>query len=213
MRKIERVRVRLSKVHDYDLWCLYQTLGSVSFSHMIHEILICYVTQGEYKVPLITIWEAPEIGVKERAKVFNVRIPVKYADKINTLLQNVHEGKRSAFIKTLMRTYLMPILLDPFYEDKQAQASTLIKTNDIAPKQNVTINENKEIKKAISQDIGSEISHIGENKKEKVVENDVMENGASQNTSNISDANRKKEQPKDDGFNDLADLFGGFTVS
>ena len=107
----------------------------------------------------------------------------------------------------------MPILLDPFYEDKQAQASTLIKINDIAPKQNVTINENKEIKKAISQDIDSEISHIGENKKEKVVENDVIQNGASQSTSNISDANREKEQPKDDGFNDLADLFGGFIVS
>lgn len=209
MRKIERVRVRLSKVHDYDLWCLYQTLGSVSFSHMIHEILICYVTQGEYKVPLITIWEAPEIGVKERAKVFNVRIPVKYADKINTLLQNVHEGKRSAFIKTLMRTYLMPILLDPFYENKKAEIDIAIKTEKFASKQKENANTNNESKHDVSQAISSGSSRIDRSEKNEIHEHSDIQNNTSENT---SDTTSKKES-EDDGFNDLANLFDGFTVS
>lgn len=209
MRKIERVRVRLSKVHDYDLWCLYQTLGSVSFSHMIHEILICYVTQGEYKVPLITIWEAPEIGVKERAKVFNVRIPVKYADKINTLLQNVHEGKRSAFIKTLMRTYLMPILLDPFYENKKAEIDIAIKTEKFASKQKENANTNNESKHDVSQAISSGSSRIDRSEKNEIHEHSDIHNNTSENT---SDTTSKKES-EDDGFNDLANLFDGFTVS
>lgn len=209
MRKIERVRVRLSKVHDYDLWCLYQTLGSVSFSHMIHEILICYVTQGEYKVPLITIWEAPEIGVKERAKVFNVRIPVKYADKINTLLQNVHEGKRSAFIKTLMRTYLMPILLDPFYENKKAEIDIAIKTEKFAAKQKENANTNNESKHDVSQAISSGSSRIDRSEKNEIHEHSDIHNNTSENT---SDTTSKKES-EDDGFNDLANLFDGFTVS
>lgn len=209
MRKLERVRVRLSKVHDYDLWCLYQTLGSVSFSHMIHEILICYVTQSEYKVPLITIWEAPEIGVKERAKVFNVRIPVKYADKINTLLQNVHEGKRSAFIKTLMRTYLMPILLDPFYEDKKAEIDIAIKTEKFASKKKENANTNNESKHDVSQAISSGSSRIDRSEKNEIHEHSDIQNNTSENT---SDTTSKKES-EDDGFNDLANLFDGFTVS
>ena len=211
MKKIERVRVRLSKVHDYDLWCLYQTLGSVSFSHMIHEILICYVTQSEYKVPLITIWETPEVGIKERAKVFNVRIPVKYADKINTLLQNVHEGKRSAFIKTLMRTYLISILLNPFYENKKAEIDVSIKTEKFDSKKKENINTNNESKQDVSQGISSKVSYIDRSEKNEIQEHSAIQNDPSQNTSDIA---YKKEHPEDDdGFNDLANLFGGFTVS
>ena len=211
MSRIERVRVRLSKVYDYDLWCLYQTLGNVSFSHMIHEILICYVTQSEYKVPLITIWETPEIGIKERAKVFNVRIPVKYADRINTILQNVHAGKRSAFIKTLMRTYLISILLNPFYEDKQSLINTTIKTGNIDSRQNIITNTGDETEKQVSQAVASEILYINGNAEKEIQENDPMQNDTLKNTSNTN--HDKKPLKEDDGLNDLADLFGGFTVS
>lgn len=193
-----RVKVRLSKVYDYDLWCLYKTIGNVAFTRMIKDILTCYINHTEYHIPVILYWETPSIATKEAVRVFNLRLKREEYAQILEELQKIAENKTSAFIKSVMRAYLSTLLLTPFYmtsESKSLQSDKHDQKNKLCDTQQKT----RKFELRNELDLQNETGLQQDNSK------------LSEQTFNKKSTSTENVEIGDLG--DLADLFGGFTVN
>lgn len=204
----ERVSIRLSKVYDYDLWCLCQTIGRVAFSQMIREILVCYATNTTYKIPTITIWDVPDSEKKERAKVLSIRVPSKYREQITPILENVPDGRKAIFIKTLARIYLTSILLEPFYAkipERRSVTGQVAREQEM-PKQTVP-NQKTQTKKEKEKITIKNIDEKSEEQGNKcnAEEHDTTERQPEQRQESVEDDVNQKLVEKENSKTDVAE--------
>lgn len=112
----DRLIVRLSRSHDYDLYCLYLSIGKKEFHKITKACLSSYVEDKEYYPIQISVWKIPEVGNK--ADVITVNLSFNANMKtVTDFLETIGGGKRSLFIKTVIRFYYLPQMLKIYGKD------------------------------------------------------------------------------------------------
>lgn len=133
----DRLKIRLSRPYDYDLYCLYLSIGKKEFSKITRKILSSYINKEEFEPEEITNWVIPEAGDKGIAVTCNLSFD-KESGNIIQELQKIPEGKRGSFVKTLIRIYYAEKLL-PVYFNRNTNIGEVAKR----PKKKIT--KNKEV--------------------------------------------------------------------
>ena len=118
MPTLYRVKIRISRVYDYELYCLYRTIKEREFSKLARDILVSFTRNEQFSLPYITDWVIPENGDKKSIAVCYLTIPETMTDVIN-ILENITDSKKSAFIKAIMKTYLADLILPLYFQDSQ----------------------------------------------------------------------------------------------
>ncbi|MCD8083343.1 MAG: hypothetical protein LUE86_07560 [Clostridiales bacterium] len=113
-----RVKIRLYRAHDYDLLSLYMTVGSREFAHIVRDVLRCYVAGAVYDPSGIDVVDAIPTEDKTAPGPCHLTIDDRMK-KETALLLSIKEYKRPAFIKTLLRAYLINILAPIYFDDGQ----------------------------------------------------------------------------------------------
>lgn len=115
---MERIKVRLSRPYDFDLYCLYLTVGKKRFAQIMRDILKCYVDGTEYQAQHISEWHIPEPGDKGIAVTSYLSIGED--SEAAKLLSSIEGGKAAAFIKCLVRIYYGTALVQVYLPHAEA---------------------------------------------------------------------------------------------
>lgn len=124
-----RARLRLSRTHDYELYCLYRTLGERQFSGLLRRLLVCYKNKEVPESITVEVWDIPENGDKGAAVTCYLSVP----EETEEILQCVKENRRGAFIKALARSYLANVLMSVYFVDEQAPGACIVPVVSGAP--------------------------------------------------------------------------------
>lgn len=191
MPTLYRVKIRISRVYDYELYCLYRTIKEREFSKLARDILVSFTRNEQFSLPYITDWVIPENGDKKSIAVCYLTIPETMTDVIN-ILENITDSKKSAFIKAIMKTYLADLILPLYFQDSQVgsrRSQTRLK------KKPFTLNKTSEKMK-------SELSSL--------LENDIHKE---KSTAESKDENISVEsETTTNDIDDMAALFGGIKI-
>lgn len=114
----ERLKVRISRSYDYDLYCLYLTVGKKQFSQIVKDALLSFVTETEYEPSLIKEWVVPEAGSKKNTITINLSFDNSMTEVLNCLAR-IEGGKKGSFIKTVLRIYYASQMVEIYTGDKQ----------------------------------------------------------------------------------------------
>lgn len=191
MPTLYRVKIRISRVYDYELYCLYRTIKEREFSKLARDILVSFTRNEQFSLPYITDWVIPENGDKKSTAVCYLTIPETMTDVIN-ILENITDSKKSAFIKAIMKTYLADLILPLYFQDSQLD---LRRSQTRLKKKPVTLNKTSEKMK-------SELSSL--------LENDIHKEttAAESKDKNIS----VESEITTNDIDDMAALFGGIKI-
>ena len=191
MPTLYRVKIRISRVYDYELYCLYRTIKEREFSKLARDILVSFTRNEQFSLPYITDWVIPENGDKKSIAVCYLTIPEAMTDVIN-VLENITDSKKSAFIKAIMKTYLADLILPLYFQDSQLDSR---RSQTRLKKKPVTLNKTSEKMK-------SELSSLLENDihKEKIAAESKDENISVESETTTND------------IDDMAALFGGIKI-
>lgn len=191
MPTLYRVKIRISRVYDYELYCLYRTIKEREFSKLARDILVSFTRNEQFSLPYITDWVIPENGDKKSIAVCYLTIPETMTDVIN-ILENITDSKKSAFIKAIMKTYLADLILPLYFQDSQLDSRRL---QTRLKKKPVTLNKTSEKMK-------SELSSL--------LENDIHKEttAAESKDDNIS----VESETTTNDIDDMAALFGGIKI-
>lgn len=191
MPTLYRVKIRISRVYDYELYCLYRTIKEREFSKLARDILVSFTRNEQFSLPYITDWVIPENGDKKSIAVCYLTIPETMTDVIN-ILENITDSKKSAFIKAIMKTYLADLILPLYFQDSQLESR---RSQTRLKKKPVTLNKTSEKMK-------SELSSF--------LENDIYKEttAAESKDKNIS----VESETTTNDIDDMAALFGGIKI-
>lgn len=191
MPTLYRVKIRISRVYDYELYCLYRTIKEREFSKLARDILVSFTRNEQFSLPYITDWVIPENGDKKSIAVCYLTIPETMTDVIN-ILENITDSKKSAFIKAIMKTYLADLILPLYFQDSQLDSR---RSQTRLKKKPVTLNKTSEKMK-------SELSSF--------LENDIYKEttAAESKDKNIS----VESETTTNDIDDMAALFGGIKI-
>lgn len=191
MPTLYRVKIRISRVYDYELYCLYRTIKEREFSKLARDILVSFTRNEQFSLPYITDWVIPENGDKKSIAVCYLTIPETMTDVIN-ILENITDSKKSAFIKAIMKTYLADLILPLYFQDSQLDSRRL---QTRLKKKPVTLNKT-------SEKMESELSSL--------LENDIHKEttAAESKDDNIS----VESETTTNDIDDMAALFGGIKI-
>ena len=191
MPTLYRVKIRISRVYDYELYCLYRTIKEREFSKLARDILVSFTRNEQFSLPYITDWVIPENGDKKSIAVCYLTIPETMTDVIN-ILENITDSKKSAFIKAIMKTYLADLILPLYFQDSQLDSR---RSQIRLKKKPVTLNKTSEKMK-------SELSSF--------LENDIYKEttAAESKDKNIS----VESETTTNDIDDMAALFGGIKI-
>lgn len=187
-----RLKVRLSRPYDYDLYCLYLSTGKKEFAKTAKDILAAYINKEEIEIPIIKEWVIPVMGDKGVAVTCNFSF-TEEDKQIISLLEKIPEKKRASFIKTVLRIYYADQLLQVYFFDKEAETIHLPKRK-VPEKQDMKQEDSKEEK------IENEPSSF----EEKIQKEEAKEEEENNIAGTVTGT---KEEPLPD-FNELGNLFG-----
>ncbi len=179
-----KIKIRLYKVHDYDLCKLYiaQPKG---FSYKMKEALVCYFRKAEFTPGK---WDTCK---KPPASIHEIRISLddeKDSDVI-AALNNIIPRQRNSFIKNLFRRYL----------DLDSMSMMFVENTDFSIASNIT-------KTKVTSKLPTSTAVKAEKREEKIVKEVFSENKPKEEvTINRSYSPPVKEDSLDD---DEFDLFG-----
>ena len=114
----ERLKVRISRSYDYDLYCLYLTVGKKQFSQIVKDVLLSFVTETEYEPSLVKEWVVPEAGSKKNTITINLSFDNSMTEVLHCLAI-IEGGKKGSFIKTVLRIYYASQMVEIYTGDKQ----------------------------------------------------------------------------------------------
>lgn len=123
-----RLKLRLSRPYDYDLYCLYLSIGKKQFAKTTKNILASYIKKEEITIPIIEEWQIPVSGDKGIAVTCNLSLK-ETDEEIMTLLEKIPDRKRASFVKTLIRIFYAEQLLNVYYSEVKAEAAKIPKRN------------------------------------------------------------------------------------
>lgn len=186
----ERLKIRISRSYDYDLYCFYLTVGKKQFSQIAKDVLSSFVTETAYKPILVKEWVIPEPGTKKNSITANLSFDNSMTEVLNCLTR-IEGGKKGSFIKTVLRIYYVAQMVEIYTGDKQNILMTKDTKEKPIPKSDKTpkkqVKKEKELTPVMEKE--SQIEDIGE-----LV---------------ITEIPNSNEQSTDEPqFSDLAALFG-----
>lgn len=188
-----RLKVRLSRPYDYDLYCLYLSTGKKEFAKIAKDILLAYINKEEIEIPIVEEWTIPVIGDKGVAVTCNFSF-TEEDQQILSLLEDIPEKKRASFIKTVIRIYYTDQLLQVYFSDKEVNTIHLPKKK--VPEKQVPIPESQKEEKAENEPSSF---------KEKIQEEEIKEVAEENNAVDAGTDTKEEVLPN---FNELGDFFG-----
>ena len=224
----KKIKVRLYKKYDYDLYVMYMTLGARPCARIFREILENYAA-GSNSVFAFTVKDTLSASQKEKDMiVMNVTINSIAAA---TMLNNVTDNLAPTFIKNIVRASLVDNLA-PLYFQKDVLLPQIeqVKTVPYNPVPNANYSHDTDLLNKILDYLTHD--HIKNDKPVKhdatkapvvapvkpIVNDPVTANpipvAQSENkdtNSNISDTDTK-QSPEDNGLQSLSSLFGQIKV-
>ena len=201
-----KIKLYISKAADYDLFCLYKSVGGRGFAKIARDIITCYLSETQYRLPQI-IWDIPPNGNKEGRKTCIITLPQKTYEEIEYILSKVQNRKQSAFIKSIIRNGMGQRILDLYFADCSEEDMPNIPSHNISKFSGVKEKTYSEPNKqsAFLQPI--------ENKEDKKLEKEYAEVKDHKNEYDVAIETINDNENKDvDSFDELADLFGGISV-
>lgn len=224
----KKIKVRLYKKYDYDLYVMYMTLGARPCARIFREILENYAA-GSNSVFAFTIKDTLSASQREKdIIVMNVTINSIAAA---TMLNNVTDNLAPTFIKNIVRASLVDNLA-PLYFQKDMLLPQIkqVKTMPYNPVPNVSCSHDTDLLNKILDYLTHD--HVKNDKPVKhntteapivmpvkqVINDPVIANpipvAQSESKSanpDISDTDTK-QLPEDDGLQSLSSLFGQIKV-
>lgn len=114
----ERLKIRISRSYDYDLYCFYLTVGKKQFSQIVKDVLLSFITEVAYEPILVKEWVIPEAGTKKNSITANLSFDSSMTEVLNCLAR-IEGGKKGSFIKSVLRIYYASQMVEIYTGDKQ----------------------------------------------------------------------------------------------
>lgn len=118
---IVRIRMRIYRMHDYDL-CVLRNVSDVNFNNTVKAVLRSYIQGKFYRISLPDI---PSVKVPNAdlpyVQNFQIEFDSEKDKDILDFLATIHDGHVNGFVKNVLRSYMCFSLLPEYVGDEVAK--------------------------------------------------------------------------------------------